>query len=594
VSAGLDHRSLAAFRIAFGATLLANLWIRVKDGRLEAHYSALGVLPPESIHHAATRWSFLDALGSISEVQVGFAVIAAIYLAYTLGLFTRAMQVLVVLCLVSLYHRNPLIDDGSDWTMRFWAIWTALLPLGRRYSLDVRWRRVKAAGGSYESFALWAFVVNLAISYYLNAYQKDGATWRDLTAVGLVVWDPYLSTGLAEAARANMTPLVTQAATALPRFVEYLLAFSLLFSLRSDPAKRTAGVLIAGLHLGFILFLNLGTFGYMYLAGALLFIPGADWDRITTRRAPRRRSRSHPLLLAVVSLWCAFVLFELSTKNPRIPKSVATVGWSFRSWFDPMHELLMVPQEWFMFRAPGRNHGYIVIETFGRGGHRDFLRPGPFDVTRPGRKAVGVGKYWTSYLHRLASPAMNGFRDELAAYLERQGVDRFVVHKVALLLPEGAAKEPSAITPSVLFSHRAPQRVDFDLRNIVRAPGLRPQATRQFLHGGDWRGRQHLILRFSVDSAIELSFQAPGACTANVVLGYTRGPSFGIVDIEWNDERAATIDAYDSIGLNRAETQLHRLSILEGENRITIVSRGNNPRAMGLDFAVDDLAILCD
>ena len=138
---GLDYRSLGAFRIAFGVVLLTNLATRCYGGRFEAHYTEDGVLPLALVPRHGVRWSLLDAFTEPLAAKVAFVGIALIYLAYTLGIFTRLMQVLVVVCLLSLYHRNVILDDGSDWVMRFFAIWTAFLPLGKRLSLDVRWRR---------------------------------------------------------------------------------------------------------------------------------------------------------------------------------------------------------------------------------------------------------------------------------------------------------------------------------------------------------------------------------------------------------------------------------------------------------------------
>ena len=72
---GFDHRSLAGFRIAFGATLLGNLWARAHDGNFVAHYSEVGVFPMDTTRDMAfgLRWSIFDAIGTEAAASVPIA-----------------------------------------------------------------------------------------------------------------------------------------------------------------------------------------------------------------------------------------------------------------------------------------------------------------------------------------------------------------------------------------------------------------------------------------------------------------------------------------------------------------------------------------
>ncbi len=46
------------------------------------------------------------------------------------------MQFLALVCVLSLHSRVTLLENGGDWMLGELALWTAFLPLGRRFSVD--------------------------------------------------------------------------------------------------------------------------------------------------------------------------------------------------------------------------------------------------------------------------------------------------------------------------------------------------------------------------------------------------------------------------------------------------------------------------
>ncbi|MEZ4446664.1 MAG: hypothetical protein R3B72_46730 [Polyangiaceae bacterium] len=453
---GLDHRSLAAFRIAFGVVLLTNLATRSYGGRFEAHYTETGVLPLGLVPRFGPRWSFLDAFSDPVAAKVGFALIAAVYLAYTLGLFTRLMQVLVVACLLSLYHRNPLLDDGSDWVMRFFAIWTAFLPLGDRFSLDLRWRKKLRRGGLHHSFAMWAFIANLGVSYFLNSYQKDGISWGEGTALRYVMWDPWTVSPVAASMRRALGDGPIWVLTKLPLLVEYILAAGVLFAPFSRHIKRVVVVLMLGLHLAFASFLFIGSFSFLYVSCAFMFIPSEDWERLGIEDAPQRRPRPlwrRGLVTGLAVVWALFAGYELVQRNYRVSRPVKAVAALVAPWLEPVHVFLMVPQEWFMFRAPSPYQEVTVVEAVAADGTRyDPFRPGPFDLHRPIHESAHVGKYWVSYLVRLSRPGFDRYRSALARYLEARGATAVTIHLLKLDAPSTRDGEPTKIRDEIVFT----------------------------------------------------------------------------------------------------------------------------------------------
>lgn len=452
---GLDHRSLGAFRIAFGIVLLTNLATRCYGGRFEAHYTDDGVLPLFLVPRYGPRWSLLDAFTEPLAAKVAFVGIALIYLAYTLGIVTRLMQVLVVVCLLSLYHRNVLLDDGSDWVMRFFAIWTAFLPLGRRFSLDVRWRRKLAHGGVHNSFAMWAFLANLSASYFLNTYQKTGASWETGTALRYVMWDPWTVNPLAASVRSSLSDGTIWVMTKLPLLAEYFLCGAVLFAPLFRPVKRLVFVVMLALHLGFAAFLYIGSFSFLYVACAFLFVPSEDWDRLGFYAAPERRPtplwRRLPALVAC-AMWTAFAGYELAMRNPRVEPPVKAFAERFEPELEPLHLFFMVPQEWFMFRAPSPYQEVTVVEVVGEDGVTyDPFRPGPFELYRPIYESAHVGKYWVSYLVRATRPAGVRYRQSLVRYLVDRGARKVVIRRIIFDAPSTEGGEPTNIRDQIVF-----------------------------------------------------------------------------------------------------------------------------------------------
>ena len=133
----IDARSLGFGRIVLALILLLDLLRRIPD--LTLFYSNDGLIPNHMmLWRPPTQWmfSFFFILSRPDEVAVGFAVCGLVYLGLLLGWRTRLMQVLALICVLSLHSRVTLLENGGDWMLGELALWTAFLPLGRRFSLD--------------------------------------------------------------------------------------------------------------------------------------------------------------------------------------------------------------------------------------------------------------------------------------------------------------------------------------------------------------------------------------------------------------------------------------------------------------------------
>jgi len=293
----IDLRTLGLFRIAFGACLIANLLDHATGGNLTTFFSNDGVLTNHFALFAPIQlrvWSLLFAFSQPGEVAVAFAVIFAVYLLYTVGWRTRLMQVLVLICFISIQNRNLLLQDGGSFTCSAIAVWTTFLPLGARFSLDawMRQQRLVARGGvaappgpppRHVSFVCLALLLQLAVIYGFNAANKSGETWRGGSAVHYILWLNSRNTWLAGVLRAHepgwFSPFLTRATLAF----EWSAPFLALCPLWQKPLRRLLIAAMWCFHLGIASLMSLGPFAYAMMTFSLLLLGADDWKILEAR-----------------------------------------------------------------------------------------------------------------------------------------------------------------------------------------------------------------------------------------------------------------------------------------------------------------------
>ncbi|MCC6647064.1 MAG: lipase maturation factor family protein [Polyangiaceae bacterium] len=304
-----DPRTLGLFRVLFGALLLVDLYRRVPDVAL--FYSNDGMLPnhgsifrPMSAH----LFSLYHAFGTPGEVRFAFALTAIVYLLYAVGYRTKLMQVLALLCVSSLHSRNIMLENGGDVVMNLLALWTVFLPLGRRFSVDALRRslaerpesrpsdlagpRPPADTRPVVSLAFAALVLNLVVIYHFNVVHKDGAPWRDLTAVHYVFWTDRLlePTGLWLRLRAPLE--LYQALTVWALVLERGITILLVSPLWLRSCRRVAAFMVLVLHLGLESVGNYGLFAFAMMLHAVLLLGPEDWEALAARMRARLPSRT--------------------------------------------------------------------------------------------------------------------------------------------------------------------------------------------------------------------------------------------------------------------------------------------------------------
>ncbi len=457
-----DTRTLGLARIAIALLLLFDLAKRASQ--MSIWYFETGLLP-NAILAADPRqrygWSFFSYVSTDIGVRIAFVLIAAVYVCFLLGIFTRIFHVLSFLCLVSLQARVDLLSNGGDFVFCGLLLWTAFLPLGAKFSLDA-WRR-RRVGRPYVrspivSWAGLAAVSQLAIIYFFNAAHKNGQTWLDGTAVYWMTHQERMVTWLGVWMRENLPLWVFQVLTYNTLVTEYLL-FVLIFARWGRPwTSRAAIVLMWSMHLGIAAVANVGVFSFVMLAYSTLLVRSEDWEWLRARLVSACGERSRlvraltpspvepPERPRTLLRWSANAILvylviaatsQIIVENPAISE---ILKYEQPRWLKTTVKILRLNQGWKMFApdAP-RVESWVVVDAVTEDGrHVDPFNELGARVSDPTLRTIpprlGQNYYFCDYTGRIKKSRAyhNGLADWLFRYHERTGndVDRVLSFEV--------------------------------------------------------------------------------------------------------------------------------------------------------------------
>ncbi|HVV51318.1 MAG TPA: DCC1-like thiol-disulfide oxidoreductase family protein [Polyangia bacterium] len=314
----IDARSVGLGRIVVAIVLLADLVRRIPV--LDLFYTNDGLLPNHTLlWRPPTQWmfSFFFMASLRDEAILCFALCGFVYLALLVGWRTTLMRFLAPVCLIGLHARVTLVENGGDWTLCELIVWASLLPLGRRFSVDavrasLRRRRETTAAelgdraamrpwptdpletgegpNRVVSLAAFTILLQLAISYFFNAVQKGGPTWREGTAVHYVLYQNRMITWFGVWMRGHMTLGLSRVLSYAALATESTLPILILSPIFRTWTRRAAVLAVIGLHLGFQCFINLGIFSWAMVGYTPFLLTAAEWA-LFVRLAARSRRR---------------------------------------------------------------------------------------------------------------------------------------------------------------------------------------------------------------------------------------------------------------------------------------------------------------
>jgi len=343
----VDPRSLGVFRIVFGLVLLSDLARRYQQ--LDFWYTNAGLLPNHTLlwrPPAGHMFSLFFVASSRSEATLGFAACALAYALFTCGYHTRLMQLLVLVCRVSLNTRLALLENGGDMVLNLLALFTLAMPLGRRFSVDA-WLsamrglqattvenlntpvRPEVEHEAVVSLAMLGLILQFAAIYFFNALSKQGAAWTSGYAVHYALHQDKLVTGFGVWLREHLSSTMCQYLTWSVLTVEWT-GFALIITpLFVQRARTLAVLMLPGLHLGFALGLNLGAFSPAMMSFFPLLVTRAHWDALGRFLERRTVARVVELDATDASLFPkARALRELDRFQRITWRSASRLGWS--------------------------------------------------------------------------------------------------------------------------------------------------------------------------------------------------------------------------------------------------------------------------
>lgn len=274
----IDLRTLAVFRIMSGVLILIDLALRAQH--LTRFYTEDGLVPREVALEAvpgASVFTLHFIAGSTTTVALLFAIQALFALQLIIGYHTRFASVVSFLFVISLNHRNTLILSHSDVLFRLLLFWGMFVPLGARWSVDAVRKNVQLPPESIASIATAAILLQMVYMYSINGYHKaTNELWTGATATLYIF---------------GLDDTVFLIGTWLRQFPTLLRIGGFLWfvSVSASPLLllthgRWRWPLLASLiggHLMFALTVRIGSFPFVAISGALLFLQTEFWRDAT-------------------------------------------------------------------------------------------------------------------------------------------------------------------------------------------------------------------------------------------------------------------------------------------------------------------------
>jgi hypothetical protein len=405
----VDGRSLALCRIGLALVLIADLLRRVPW--LRDLYSNAGLLPNHTMlwqPPLPRLFSVFFMASHVDEAAVGFAIAFFCFVCLLVGWRTRLFHILSFAMTTSLHDRILVVENWGTVALGALMLWTAFLPLGRRFSVDALVSTLRAGSGERPddlaapripvpdtrpavSLAVLALLLQLAVIYGLNFAHKTGETWRHGTAVHYVLYQERIVTWLGVWARQHLPFAVTKGMTYGTLMIEASAPVLILTPIFWRQTRLLAILLLTLLHTGISLFANLGIFSAAMIAFYPLLLDSAHWDWLSRRLgaygrvawASNRDDAAGPAGVAWdrrlrpwmrelgVALALAVLGADLSVSNPAVPRALR---WDGRPQW--MAEAVMYPhifEGWGMFSpdAPLGDEMVVVDAVTSDGRHVD-------------------------------------------------------------------------------------------------------------------------------------------------------------------------------------------------------------------------------
>ena len=297
----VDLRTLGIFRIALGLVCLSDVLRRLPY--IEVFYSGSGVAPNYFMSDISGKYSskaftLLSSLNTTGEVTVFFYIIALFSFFLMIGYKTKLSYIITLIGILSIHNRMIILENGGDLVLNCMIIWGLFLPLGKRFSFDrilsslneYRDDSPKSLNSgklikknepmNYWGLAYFACLLQIAIIYIFNFFNKDGGTWEQGTSIFYFYQlDTFLTPIGNFVKEFGLMPLgLSKILTYMTMTLEFLVPFLILAPIFTLWTRRFSLVVMIGFHIVIGISLYIGTFSWIMVAALLLLISSKDID----------------------------------------------------------------------------------------------------------------------------------------------------------------------------------------------------------------------------------------------------------------------------------------------------------------------------
>jgi len=296
---GLDHRSLALFRVLLGIVCFGDCLL--KYGDVEAFYTDNGIISRKTMFESFAAWydfSFHTMNGSLAFQQFLFAIHFLLSFLFIIGYKTRLVTVLLYLWTRSVQDRLLIVLHSGDDVHRILLFWSIFLPLGACYSIDSCYFGPLSSSSAPKkqksrftiSTATLALLLQMGLLYFTSVFHKIGADWkRDYTATFYAVNMDYYRTLIGDLFLIG-PDWILKALTFGVWWWEAVGPFLLVLPIIKTPWVRTfAAFGFMMLHVGLGACMRLGQFIWICICVEFAFLPFQLWDWIEARLRTKER-----------------------------------------------------------------------------------------------------------------------------------------------------------------------------------------------------------------------------------------------------------------------------------------------------------------
>jgi len=364
----IDLRSLALMRIAMALLILVDLALR--SSTMQLFYTDAGLLPRAKWLAVNNQWylSLHAASGALWWQILLFSLAAVFAIGLLIGYRTRLMNILSWVMLASLMNRNEMVLQGGDILLVVMTFWGMFLPLGAKWSIDAalqpehqrnpnQLRFAPDKAQLYFSIATIAVIFQVLFLYFFTALLKTGAPWRyPFEAAHYTLEIQHFVTPIGTWFK-ELSPLLPIGA-AYVIVAEFVAPILVLLPFKWPIARIIGLLMMASLHVAFLLFLHIGLFPLIDFMSLMVLIPSIVWIWLARRK---QKSKSN-LVTMYYDEDCGFCLkMCLILREFLLPETVKILP---AQHYDDIYPIMERENSWVITDGNGKTYTHWHAMAF--------------------------------------------------------------------------------------------------------------------------------------------------------------------------------------------------------------------------------------